>query len=218
MTFHALAHAIVSPEEHLVFDDRGADSFGRSRETQESIDAFVGQDGRERRLIRDIMLALFRGDWELLIEGRFHLPMDELLKYRYSLPRETLNGEHVKSYGEKVIANTLFEHGVNYEYERSFRWNGVNYRPDFTILPPVEGAQGSNCIQAVIEYFGLEGEPDYDAMSYEKRTLWRGRSEPFLEYTPRTSPHRTETASWSSFSTTCDVSGSLGAVSQTRRW
>ena len=185
MTFHALAHAIVSPEEHLVFDDRRADSFGRSRETQESIDAFVGQDGRERRLIRDIMLALFRGDWELLIEGRFHLPMDELLKYRYSLPRETLNGEHVKSYGEKVIANTLFEHGVNYQYERSFRWNGVNYRPDFTILSPVEGAQGSNCIQAIIEYFGLEGEPDYDAKSDEKRTFWRGRSEPFLEYTPR---------------------------------
>ena len=49
----------------------------------------------------------------------------------------------------------------------------------------MEGAQGSNCIQAVIEYFGLEGEPDYDAMSYEKRTFWRGRSEPFLEYTPR---------------------------------
>ena len=185
MTFHALAHAIVRPKEHLVFDDRGADSLGRSRETQESIDEFIKQDGRERGVIRDIMLTHFRDDWELLIEGRFHLPMDELLKYRYSLLRETLTGEYVKSYGEKVIANTLFEHGVKYEYERSVRWNGVNYRPDFTILPPVEGAQGSNRIRSVIEYFGLEGEPDYDARSDDKRTFWRRRSVPFLEYTPR---------------------------------
>ena len=139
MTFHALAHAIVHPDEHLVFD--GADSVGRSGETQEAIHEFIGKDGRERRLIRDIMLPHFRSDWERIIEGRFHLPMDELLKYQRSLPRETLNGDHVKSYGEKVIANTLFEHTVNYEYERSFRWNGVNYRPDFTILPPVEETQ-----------------------------------------------------------------------------
>ena len=183
MTFHALAHAIVRPDEHLVFDDRGAGGLGRSRETQESIEEFIRQDGRERRLIRDIMLPLFRDDWELLIGGRFHLPMDELLKYRYSLPRETLNGERVKSYGEKVIANTLFEYGVKYEYERSFPWNGVNYRPDFTILSPAEGTHGSN--RLVIEYFGLAGEPDYDAMSSEKRTFWHGRSVPFLEYTPR---------------------------------
>ena len=184
MTFHALAYAIVDPDERLVFDDRGADSLERSSETQASIDEFIRQDGRERGLIRDIMLALFRNDWELLIDGRFHLPMDELVKYRYSLPRETLKGEHVKSYGEKVIANTLFEHGVNYEYERSFRWNGGNYRPDFTIFSP-EGAQGSNRMRSVIEYFGLQGEADYDAMSDEKRMFWHRRSEAFLEYTPR---------------------------------
>ena len=196
MTFHALAHAIVRPDEHLVFDDPGADSLGRSRETQESIDEFIRLDGRERRLIRNIMLPLFRGDWERIIEGRFHLPMDELLKCRHSLPRETLNGERVKSYGEKVIANTLFEHGVKYEYERSFPWNGVNYRPDFTIQPqsPIQGSQSSDHGGVVIEYFGLKGQSDYDTMSKEKQAFWRRRPEAFLEYTPRDIASRSKDA------------------------
>ena len=187
MTFHALAHAIVHPDERLVFDDPGADSLGRSRETQECIDEFIRRDGRERRLIRNIMLPLFRGDWERIIEGRLHLPIDELLKYRHSLPRETVNGEYVKSYGEKVIANALFEYGVHYQYECSFPWNGINYRPDFTIQPqsPVQGSQNSDHGRVVIEYFGLKGQSDYDTMSEKKRIFWRRRPEAFLEYTPR---------------------------------
>ena len=187
MSFHALAHAIVHPDERLVFNDPGADSLGRSRETQECIDEFIRRDGRERRLIRNIMLPLFRGDWERIIEGRLHLPMDELLKYRHSLPRETVNGEYVKSYGEKVIANALFEYGVHYQYECSFPWNGVNYRPDFTIQAqsPVQGSQSSDHGGVVIEYFGLKGQSDYDTMSEEKRIFWRRRPEAFLEYTPR---------------------------------
>ena len=45
---------------------------------------------------------------------------------RSSLPRETLRGEYVKSFGERLIANTLFEHDIDYRYERNFRWSGVN--------------------------------------------------------------------------------------------
>ena len=74
----------------------------------------------------------------------------------------------MKSFGEKVIANFLFEHDIDYKYEWAFSWNGRNYRPDFTIF---NGRTGG----IVIEYFGLKGDPEYDAMSEEKRDYWRNR-------------------------------------------
>ncbi|PLS83123.1 MAG: DNA helicase UvrD, partial [Actinobacteria bacterium] len=132
MTFHALAHALVHPEEDLVFDDASADQLGHSREVQEVIDEHVRSEEYGDR-IRDLMLAQFRDDWERIVDGRFQLTMDEFLAHRRALPRESLKGDYVKSYGEKVIANALFEHGIGYKYECNFRWNGFNYRPDFTI-------------------------------------------------------------------------------------
>ncbi len=85
----------------------------------------------------------------------------------------------MKSHGEKLIANTLFEHGVVYGYERNRRWNGVNYRPDFTVAHPDGGG-------VVIEYFGLQGDPDYDEQAQAKRTYWS--TQPtwrLIEYSPR---------------------------------
>ncbi len=176
MTFHALAHAIVHPDEDLVFDDASVDQFSLSREVQEVIDEhmrFKGYGGR----IRNLMLAHFREDWEHILDGRFQLTMEEFLAHRRALPRESLKGEYVKSFGEKVIANALFEHGVEYRYERNFRCNGVNYRPDFTIPMSPGGV--------VIEYFGLEGDADYDEMSQQKRRFWAGRDGwTFLEFSP----------------------------------
>lgn len=179
MTFHALAHALVHPEEDLVFDDMSADQLGYSREVQEVIDKHVRSEEYGDR-VRDLMLAHFREDWERIVDGRFQLTMDEFLAHRRELPRETLKGDYVKSYGEKVIANALFEHGVDYKYESSHRWNDVNYRPDFKIRM---GPRGGGVI---IEYFGLEGDADYDQMSQEKRQFWAERDEwTFVEFSPR---------------------------------
>ena len=145
MTFHALAHAIVHPDEALIYDDASADQLGLSRAVQEVIDAHL-RSPEHRARIRDLMLAQFRDDWEQIVEGHFELGIDEFLAYRRSLQRESLNGEFVKSFGERLIANTLFEHGVAYRYERNFHWGATNYRPDFTVLEPVP---------VVIEYFGI---------------------------------------------------------------
>jgi DNA helicase-4 len=166
------------PKEDLVFDDASADQLGLSREVQEVIDEHVRSEEHRDR-IRNLMLAHFREDWERIVNGRFQMTMDEFLAHRRALPRESLKGDYVKSFGEKVIANALFEHGVEYRYERNFRWNGVNYRPDFTI--PI-GPQGG----VVIEYFGLGGDADYDAMSQQKRRFWSERNGwTFLEFSPR---------------------------------
>lgn len=177
MTFHALAHALVHPEETLVFDDASANQLGLSREVQEVINEHL-RSREYGNLIRDLMLAHFRDDWERIEDGRFQLTMDEFLAHRRALPRESLNGDYVKSFGEKVIANALFEYGVEYRYERNFRWNGINYRPDFTIFIGTKGG-------VIIEYFGLTGDPDYDEMSQAKRKFWAGKNEwKFIEFSP----------------------------------
>ena len=177
MTFHALAHALVHPEEQLVFDDSSADQLGLSREIQEVIDEYARSE-EYGACVRDLMLSHFREDWERIVNGRFELRMEEFLSHRRNLPRESLKGDFVKSFGEKVIANALFEYGVDYHYERNFRWNGVNYRPDFTI--PVSPKGG-----IIIEYFGLEGDPDYDEMSKDKRKFWAEQKEwKLIEFSP----------------------------------
>ncbi|MEI6222932.1 MAG: 3'-5' exonuclease, partial [bacterium] len=86
----------------------------------------------------------------------------------------------VKSYGEKVIADFLFEHGLTYKYEKSHPWGNFKYKPDFTVY-------SSDQTGVIIEYFGLSGDPDYDEMSDQKRKLWSTRHEKWdlLEYFPK---------------------------------
>ena len=166
MTFHALAYAIVHPEKSILVDEpEGPQSQSRVLQTQ--IDRYV-RDPCYLDEIRTLMMAYFRSDWERIVSGGYDRTPEEMLRYRRSLSRESLDGKYVKSFGEKVIANFLFEHDVKYRYERNFWWKGVNYRPDFTIFT------GDNR-GVVIEYFGLEGDPDYDDMSEAKRGYWRNK-------------------------------------------
>jgi DNA helicase-4 len=62
----------------------------------------------------------------------------------------TLRGEHVRSLGERVIADFLLTHHVPYEYEARAAWAQVGrgrraYHPDFTLLES----------GACIEYWGI---------------------------------------------------------------
>jgi len=176
MTFHALAHALVRPEENPVRDDVKMNQFEQSSKIQEVIDELIRSEEHHDH-IREVMLSHFRKDWERIVDGGFELTMDELLDHRRGLLRESLKGDYVKSFGEKAIANALFEHDVKYKYERNFRWDGINYRPDFTI-----GRERG----VIIEYFGLEGDADYDEMSDKKRAYWKGEPEwKFLEFSPK---------------------------------
>ena len=163
MTFHALANAIVHPEKILFDEPDGEQS--QSRAIQDVIDNYRS-DSNYYNQIRTLMMAHFRADWERIVSGGYDRTPEMMLRYRRSLPRESLDGTYVKSSPEKVIANFLFEHNIEYKYERKFPWKGINYRPDFTI--------GKNR-GVVIEYFGLEGDLNYDARSEEKRNYWRNR-------------------------------------------
>lgn len=125
MTFHALAYAIVHPEESLLYNGAEGESQGLSRAFQQVIDDHL-REPEFREKIRELMLAHFREDWDRIVEGRHDQSKEEFLRFRRSLPRESLGGECVKSYGEKIIADFLFEHDIAYKYERNHWWSGVN--------------------------------------------------------------------------------------------
>ena len=176
MTFHALAYALVHPENLLFDEPEGEQS--KSRAMQFLIDD-CRRNPNYHDDIRAVMVAHFREDWERIATGGYDKSPQELLRYRRSLPREGLDGTYVKSFGERAIADFLFEHNIPYRYERNFWWKGANYRPDFTVF--TGDKQG-----IVIEYFGLEGDPDYDVLSNEKRKYWQDESNwQLLEFSPQ---------------------------------
>ncbi|MBW4603078.1 MAG: UvrD-helicase domain-containing protein [Calothrix sp. FI2-JRJ7] len=181
MTFHALAYALVHPEESILFDEPDGEQ-SKSRIVQDNvINRYIYDKALEPVLyeeIRALMMAHFREDWErVILSNNASLKNTQMLRYLRSLPNEGLDGRHYKSFGEKVIANFLFEHNIQYKYERNFWWNGINYRPDFTI--------GDNQ-GIIIEYFGIEGNPEYDAMSNQKRDYWQNNPKwDLLEFFPK---------------------------------
>ena len=164
MTFHALAYSIVHPEENILFNGSEGEAQGLSRVFQNVVDDHL-QLPEFSQKIRELMLAHFREDWDRIVDGGYDQSKDELLRFRRSLPREGLGGEYVKSFGEKVISDFLFEHDIAYKYERNHWWSGVNYRPDFTLFKTAKSG-------VIIEYFGLQGDADYDEMSADKRKYW----------------------------------------------
>ncbi len=177
MTFHALAYRLVHPDEEIIFDDRDLDDLRLSGELQSVIDDFVRSDEYGPQVKR-VMIAAFEEDWEALVRAGFDKPIKEALDERRSHPGQCLKGHAVKSFGEKLIANTLFENDIAYFYEPVEKWNGSRYRPDFVLATP----SGS---KVVIEYFGMVGDANYDAEADRKRDFWRlERDVPLLDPTP----------------------------------
>ena len=75
----------------------------------------------------------------------------------------TLRGERVKSKGEARIANWLFEHCIDYEYEKVYEEvlpDANTYRPDFTL-----NIAGTTYY---IEYFGLSNSENPTREEYER--------------------------------------------------
>ena len=198
MTFHALANALVHPER-ILFDEVDGEQ-RQSGALQDIINHYLRYPNYYNK-IRDLMMAHFRADWAHIVSGGYDRTPEELLRYRRLLPQESLDGTYVKSSGEKAIANFLFEHNIPYGYEWNFWWSGVNYRPDFTI------STGENC-GVVIEYFGLEGNSDYDVMSEEKRSYWGKHPDwKLLEFSPHDLKSRGEEGFYNFFKQKLEACG-----------
>ncbi len=175
MTFHALAYAVAHPEETLVIDEPNDGEMQRSALTQRVVNDFLSKPGSEER-VRSVMSRHFKRDWDNIITSGAALSQKDGLLLRRSLEREAIDGTRVKSFGEKVISNFLFEHDVRYGYERNHWWGDRNYRPDFSLTGR----------KIVIEYFGMASDPDYDKEMIAKREYWENKQDwTLIEYGPR---------------------------------
>lgn len=163
-TFHSLAFGIVQPLEKLIFDEPSTKGRALSQVVQNLINSELHKSSFLEK-IRNLFLEYFRTDWNAITEKSFGIKEKEKLDIQRSMRSETLKNDFVRSYGEKLIANTLFEHGIAYEYESARKWGDRTYRPDFQIK--IDSGGG-----VAIEYFGLAGDADYDRESKEKREYW----------------------------------------------
>jgi DNA helicase-4 len=133
-TFHSLAYQLVKPRKKLLFDVGGAPSAReQSRFAQRMMERILNP------AFKEAMVEFFRQELEQIESIGRDLPPLEYRIFRRSLEYITLKGERVKSNGEKYIADFLFEHGIEYRYEKPWAWkadflDGSVYRPDFSIV------------------------------------------------------------------------------------
>jgi DNA helicase-4 len=159
-TLHALGKRVVQGSTNgpiSVADDRWTDSLVAAVLR----DARTGLDPKLARLYTEAILHFHRNEDERAPA------VDGDKTYR------TLRGEHVRSIGERIIADFLFVHNVNYRYEAKASWADVGaarraYHPDFT-LPGID---------ACIEYWGVSraGEvPGWMGSSaeYQQGMAWK---------------------------------------------
>ena len=133
-TFHSLAYQLVKPQKKLLFDAGGAPSAReQSRFAQRMMERILNP------AFKEAMVEFFRQELEQIESIGRDLPPVEYRIFRRSLEYVTLKGERVKSNGEKFIADFLFEHGIEYRYEKPWAWkvnflDGTVYKPDFSIV------------------------------------------------------------------------------------
>lgn len=85
----------------------------------------------------------------------------------------TIRGETVKSQDERMIANWLAQHGIDYEYERPYDWpedaeDNTKYHPDF-YYPSAD---------VYHEHFGVDqngNPPDWFKPGYQESMQWKRR-------------------------------------------
>jgi DNA helicase-4 len=133
LTFHALSHRIVRPQENLIYDE-GDTKEGQvfSTTIQRIIDEQTRSGPFEAKL-RELMEARWEANLNRIIEMGFNLPQEEFLALRVTLPRTTMDGRRVDTEAHKHIGNALLRLGIGYGYRPAIhRAAGVAYAPEFS--------------------------------------------------------------------------------------
>lgn len=186
-TFHSLAYQICNPQEQILADN------GRDP-SQAVLSRFIQEIIREvwNPLLLKRLHQFFRRECQELDATGTLFNKTDYLRLRREMPQITLNGDIVKSIGEKFIGDFLFEHGIDHRYEQSVRWGKQTYHPDFV------GWQGKGEARKkfVIEHWafdpdGLVPQPSvewpaetlerYLTQISEKRRFWISKGAPLIE-------------------------------------
>ena len=155
LTFHSLAFRLANTENvSLLFDES---KFSVSTQKQSALIQDLIKDVASP-VFKKKLYEVFRNEAEEIEVLGELLSDSDYLSYRKSLENITLNGDQVKSIGEKWIGDFLFEHDITHYYEQS--WKGKDggwdfkkhkgkYKPDFSLI--VNGEKPN----VVIEHWGV---------------------------------------------------------------
>jgi DNA helicase-4 len=185
-TFHSLAHQLVRPSSDILYDANDETIPGDLSKFVEGVLRSIWNPAFQAE-----MHVVFRAELQEMERSGSLLSDSDYLTFRRNLSHITLANEHVKSAGEKIIADFLFEHDIKYTYEKPVFWGGSVYRPDFTMF------DGTKDI--VIEHWALDPDDpraklpphwtttatEYRNQIEEKRKFWRARGAVLLETSTR---------------------------------
>lgn len=190
-TFHGLAWRLADHAgRQLVFDDGGHQPSRRKQsQFMERVLKAILNPAFQTKLYE-----FFRRELEQLDRLGFNLKQEEYRAFRRAMTDFTLAGENVKSQGEKFIADFLFEHGIEYVYEKVYLWaskdrlQGSPYRPDFCISAGGRdlilehwAIDPSDLRAQVPDWFKNTTTRDYREQVVAKRKFWLDRGVTLLE-------------------------------------
>lgn len=132
-TFHSLAHQLVRPNKGQILYDENDDV--PSRKMTLLVQQLL-KEQIENPIFIEKLYALFRKEIAEIERAGFLLDDETYFDFRRNLLQFTLNGEKVKSIGEKIIADFLFEHDISYRFDEVWLWRKQIIRSDFSIYQP----------------------------------------------------------------------------------
>lgn len=160
-TFHSLAHQLTQPTEEILHDER--DDISTQKQSL-FVQDIVKEKLKESNFAARVY-CYFRDEYMQMERSGFFKDDQEYYQFRRNLRWVTLNGERVKSAGEKMIADYFFEHDVPYIYEDARYWNQSIYRPDFLIF--------NNNRKFALEHWGIDPKDPKRGISSEWGKTWQ---------------------------------------------
>ncbi|MEH6393842.1 UvrD-helicase domain-containing protein [Pseudoalteromonas sp.] len=169
-TFHSIGLAIIAKVENAKpsMSVLAQDEQAKAKWVQQCFESLIDNNERYRTLVLDYFSKYYyveKNEFDFKTLGDYY-------SYLNDNDIRSLKGEKVKSFGELYIANWLFYHGIDYQYEAPYKVvvktvERSQYKPDF-YLPQYD---------IYIEYYGIDDAgntaPYIDKQHYHQSIDWK---------------------------------------------
>ncbi|NMP16114.1 UvrD-helicase domain-containing protein [Thalassotalea sp. Y01] len=172
-TFHSVGLQIISQVERAKpsLSNFAEDEKAKAKWVQDCFESLIDNHPEYRSLVFSYFSKYYyveKNDFDFETLGDYY-------QYLEDNDIRSLKGDKVKSFGELYIANWLFYHGIDYEYEAAFQFDVKTierrqYQPDF-YLPEYD---------LYIEYYGIDEEgntaPYINKDEYHNAMTWKAET------------------------------------------
>lgn len=169
-TFHRLGLSIITQVEGKKpkLSDFATDENAKSTWIQNCFEKCINDDAQYRTLVLEYFSKYYyaeRSAFDFKSQG-------DCYQYFSDNDIRTFKGEQVNSFAELYIANSLFSHGIDYQYKAKYAYDEKTserkqYQPDF-FLP---------ALNIYIEYYGIDHNGDtpayIDRSAYHEDIEWK---------------------------------------------